>query len=363
MFEAYKNRMAYKGQNMSEMLRMQSNMVIEQTWDRDPNYRRVYVVKVDSGLPEVTTKHELIDTKFNVKTYSNITSDEPSYWMQFRHGEEKRHPEIAIGSYIYMQDEDGEWKWWMIQHLDERPQFRQYQILECNYTFKWITDGKIYSCLGIQRVQQSYNSGSWDGDRFTFVDNITSAIMPTNDDTVTIGYNHRFMITDPRRTTPLVWAVSKIEDSTPFGLTEFKFTQETYSPTLDNKELLLCNYYDSEMTPSVPDSEPSSTDVFDIKYNGTKPSIKVGGSAKVFTAQLPDSNHFDIMWSLSDGVKTYKKSYDNYTATFGDYTVTAEDRTFKVNVALNYDLVGTILTIQAECADGSKGEIQVEVIG
>ena len=156
MFESYRNRMAIRGGNVSEMLRMQSNMVMEQTWDRDPNYRAVYVVRVDSGLPEVTVAHELIDTKFNIKTYSNITSDEPSYWMQFRHGEEKRHPEIAIGSYVYMADEDGEWKWWMIQHLDERPSFRQYQILECNYTFRWIAKGKIYNCLGIQRVQQSY---------------------------------------------------------------------------------------------------------------------------------------------------------------------------------------------------------------
>ena len=151
--------MAHRGRNMSEMLRMQSNMVIEQTWDRDPNYRQVFVVKVDSGLPEVTAEHELIDVKFNVKTYSNITSDEPSYWMQFRHGEEKRHPEIGIGSYVYMRDEDGEWKWWMLVHEDERPMFRQYQVLETNYVLKWISDGKIYSCLAVQRIQQSYNSG------------------------------------------------------------------------------------------------------------------------------------------------------------------------------------------------------------
>ena len=156
MYEAYKNRMAMRGGNMSEMLRTQSRMVIEQTWNRDPNYRRVYVVKVDSGLPKVTPLHELVDVKFNVKTYSNITSDEPSYWMQFRHGAEKRNPDIGIGSYVYMEDEDGEWKWWMIQHLDERPAFRQYQILECNYIMKWVHEGKIYESLGIQRVQQSY---------------------------------------------------------------------------------------------------------------------------------------------------------------------------------------------------------------
>lgn len=156
MFEAYKNRMAHKGKNASEMLRVQSNMVIEQTWDRDPNFRQVYVVKVNSGLPEVTAKHELIDVKFNVKTYSDIKADEPSYWMQFRHGAEKQCSDIGIGSYVYMQNEDGEWHWWLLVHLDDRPMFRQYQALETNYVFKWITNGKIYNCLGVQRIQQSY---------------------------------------------------------------------------------------------------------------------------------------------------------------------------------------------------------------
>lgn len=156
MFEAYRNRMTQRGKNMSEMLRMQSNMIIEQTWDRDPNARQVYVVKVNTGLPEVTPAHDLIDVKFNIKTYANITSDEPSYLLQFRHGEERKNADIAVGSYVYMEDEDGNWKWWLLVYEDERPSFKQWQILECNYEFKWIVEGRIYSCLGIQRVQQSY---------------------------------------------------------------------------------------------------------------------------------------------------------------------------------------------------------------
>ena len=157
MFEAYKNRMAHRGRNMSEMLRMQSNMVIEQTWDRDPNYRQVFVVKVDSGLPEVTAEHELIDVKFNVKTYANITSDEPSYLLQFRHGAEKQNSDIAIGSYVYMEDEDHNWKWWLIVYEDELPQFKQFQILECNWNLGWVVDDKVYHCLVVQRIQQSYS--------------------------------------------------------------------------------------------------------------------------------------------------------------------------------------------------------------
>ena len=354
MFEAFKNRMAYRGNNLSEMLRMQSNMVIEQTWDRDPNYRQVYVVKVDSGLPKVTAEHELIDTKFNIKTYSNITSDEPSYWMQFRHGEERYHPEIDIGSYVYMQDEDGEWKWWMIQHLDERPSFRQYQILECNYTFKWITDGKIYSCLGIQRVQQSYNSGSWDGDRLTFVDNVSSAILPTNSDSLTIGYNKRFIVSDERRYPPIVYQVSKIEDTQPLGLTTFKFTQETFDPIHDNAELMICNYYDSPIEPEVfnPKEELKSTAT--ITYNGTKPTVKVGGSWKIFTPTFSDEAVTVSKWIISDK--------DGDISDDTNYIIEHDGEKLKLKINLNYELIGEVLLVQLFGSDGSTSELSVEVV-
>ena len=123
MFEHYRNRMAQRGANVSEMLRTQSNMVIEQTWERDPNYRRVYVVKVSNGLPNVREQHMLIDVKFNVDTYQKADSNEPAYHLQFRHGAEKHNPDIGVGSYVYMADDGGEWKWWLILDKDERPQF------------------------------------------------------------------------------------------------------------------------------------------------------------------------------------------------------------------------------------------------
>lgn len=355
-FEAYRNRMALCGNNVGEMLRRQSNMVVEQTWDRDPNARKVYVVKVDSGLPEVTPMNELIDVKFNVKTYENITSDEPSYWMQFRHGEEKRHPEIAIGSYVYMENEDHEWTWWMLQDIDERPSFRQYQALQCNYTFKWIEDGKIYNCLGVQRIQQSYNSGSWEGDRFGFVDNITSAILPANYDTFTIHYNHRFMITDPRRPTPLVWSVSKIDDSTPIGLLELKFTQETYSPTLDNKELMLCNYYDSNVEPETLDRVTDLRSPATITFSGTTATLKVGGNFKTFTASFYDENTTVDHWLVSDENGDISSDVENYVIEY-------DTNKLKLKIARNYNLIGKVLIIQAIGTDGNAAEIQMEVIG
>ena len=339
---------------MSNMLRMQSNMVVEQTWDRDPNFRQVYVVKVNSGLPEVTATHELIDAKFNVKTYANITSDEPSYWMQFRHGAEKQYPDIGIGSYVYMENEDGEWNWWLLVHLDDRPMFRQYQVLETNYVFKWITDGKIYNCLGVQRIQQSYNSGSWDGDRLTFVDNVSSAILPTNSDSLTIGYNKRFIISDERRHPPLVYQVSKIEDTQPIGLTTFKFTQETFDPTHDNAELMICNYYDSPIVPEVPNIEEELRGTATITYNGTKPTVKVGGSWKIFTPSFSDESVTVSKWTISD------KNGDISGNT--NYTIERDGEKLKLKISLNYELIGNVLIIQLVGSDGSTTELSVEVV-
>ena len=361
MFEHYKNRMAHKGSNMSEMLRMQSNMVIEQTWDRDPNYRRVYVVKVSGGLPEITDKHELVDVKFNVDAYQKAGSDEPAYHFQFRHGAEKHNPDIGIGSYVYMPDVDGEWKWWMLVGLDERPAFRQYHAMECNWKLGWVVDGKIYYHLGVLRN----GSSTREADENTYTTTVNGNAVfwaVTNADSQTIQHGQRFLISDVGRTPPLAFSVGSLIDTRPIGITKFVLSQETADPVHDNYELMLANYYDNEILPTEPNGD-ASVDDFVITHNGIKSTVKVGGSEKVFTAQLPEDNHFDIQWSLFDGNQTYGDTYENGTWTFGDYTVTTADRTMKIKVAENYNLIGTLLTVKAKCANGSTGELQVEVIG
>ena len=355
MFETYKNRMAVRGRTMSEMLRRQSNMVIEQTWTRDPNYRQVYVVKVDSGLPEITEMHELIDVKFNIKTYQSITSDEVAYLLQFRHGEEKIHPEIDIGSYVYMEDEDGDWKWWLICHLDERPAFRQYQILECNWNLGWVVNNRIYHCLAVQRVQQSYNSGSWDGDRITFTDNVTSVWLPTNNDTLTIGYNQRFLISDEKRFPPICYQTSKIEDTQPIGLTKLKFTQETFNPDKDNYDLMLADYYSSNITPEDLDVETELKTPAIITYSGLRPEVKVGGSYKVFTPAFYNKDASVVKWLISD-------ENGDISADTSNYSIVYDGDKLRLRVALNYNLIGKVLIVQVMGSDGSSAELSVEVV-
>lgn len=355
LFEAYKNRMAAHGRNMSEMLRMQSNMVIEQTWERDPNYRQVYVVHVNHGLPEVTAKHELVDVKFNVDTYQKVDSDEPAYHLQFRHGAEKLNPDIGIGSYVYMEDEDGNWKWWLIVSLDERPQFRQYHILETNWVLKWIVDNKIHTCLAVQRYQNSYSSGLQSGSRITGVDDMTAIWAPTNPDTQTIGYNQRFLISDVGRVPALCYEVSKISDTFPVGLIKFNLVQTLFNESTDNTELMIADYWSSAVEPTENDMIDELTGTAAITYSGASAVVKVGGNFKTFTPVFTTEGVTVDKWLISDKNGDISGDTDNYI-------IERAGEKLRLKVAKNYNLIGTVLIIQVIGSDGSTAEVSVEVV-
>lgn len=353
MFDHYRSRMAHRGANQSEMLRLQSNMVIEQTWDRDPNYRRVYVVKVNRGLPEVTSKHELVDAKFNVDTYQKVGSDEPAYHLQFKRDAEKHNPDIGVGSYVHMEDEDGGWKWWMITSLDERPQFRQYTINECNWKLGWVVGGKIYYTLGILRNGSTTREA--DENSYTTAVNGNAVFWAsTNAETQLIGHNQRFLISDVGRMPPLAFSVGSISDTRPIGITKFVLTQTTYDSNHDNADLMLASYYADGIEPVEPDIEQEFSGTASITFSGTKPTVKVGGSAKIFTPAFSVEGTTVAQWLVSD--ENGDISGDT------NYTIERDGENLKIKVGLNYNLIGTVLIVQCVGSDGSTAELSVEVI-
>ena len=354
MFEHYKSRMTHTGSSMGEMLRLQSNLVIEQTWDRDPNARKVYVVNVMRGLPKVTDKHELIDVKFNVDTYQKVGSDEPAYYLQFRHGAERLNPDIRVGSYVYMEDEDGGWKWWMIVSFDERPQFRQYHIIECNWTFGWVVSGNIYYHLGILRNGGSIREA--DENSYTSIVNGNMICwMSTNPETQTIGHDQKFLVSDAGRMPPLCYSVATISDSMPIGITKFVMSQSVFDQIHDNAELMLAGYYTDSVEPVEPDVEQSMSGIATITYSGTKPTIKVGGSFKTFTPVFSNEGTTVQSWFISDDNGDISNDTENYTIEYSGQLL-------KIKVGQNYNLIGTVLIVQCVGSDGSTAELSVEVI-
>ena len=287
MLDSYRIRMATLGGHAGEARRRNAQNIMDASWMRDPATKPVYVKWVDSGLPMINDDDVPVYAKYNVKSYHNITGDEVAYLLQFRLEDIRTNPNIRVGSYVQILNEMDEPEWWIIVHCDDRLQFRQFSILKCTWTYKWVSQvsGKriIYQCLGAPRKQNSYNSGVWLDYTTQTVENQEVLWLPTNDDTKTIIYDTKFLKSADGRYPPLRWTITKIEDTAVDGISKFTLAQDFFDPAKDNVELMVANYYDSYVDPEI--LEPEQTTVInnlEIVYSGS-PAVRAGGGYKKFT--------------------------------------------------------------------------------
>ena len=180
-------------------------------------------------------------------------------------------------------------------------------------------------------------------------------MLPTNDDTRTIQYATRFLISDPKRRPAIAWKVSKIMSSLNGDITKFTMTQEQFNPSKDNADLMIANYYQSVVEPEAPEMEetPTVSDL-EIVYSG-QPIVRAGGGYKKFTLKTRIDGELidvtsDVKWNIdfSDGDLSKLESAE-------------KGNVFKVKCLPQYDLIGKTFTVTAECEYSSKS-IAVEVI-
>ena len=357
MLDAYRLRMAALGGYSGESKRRNTQKIMDVSWMRDPATKPVYVKWCDSGLPLIDYDDEIVYAKYNVKSYHNITGDEIGYLLQFRLDDLRDRPDIKVGSYVYLPNEMDEYEWWLLVHCDDRTQFRQFTILKCTWTYKWVSkiNGKriIYNCLGAPRKQNSYNSGVWLDYTTQTVENQEVMWLPTNDDTKTIQYDTKFLKSAPGRYPALKWTVTKIEDTATEGIAKFTMTQTQFDPIRDNAELGIADYWDNAVEPVLPDLEVTPTiSELEIIYSGS-PTVKAGGGYKKFT--LKQRVNDELVDALGD--VEWVAKFDGYD---DKLVCTIQDNAFKVKCKDDYSLIGKTFTITATGTAGSKS-IVVEV--
>lgn len=354
MFDSYKLRMAARGTYEGESRRKNSQKIMDASWMRDVATKPVFVKWVDSGLPEVDDNDVPVYAKYNAKSYYNITGDEIAYLLQFRLSDLKNRPDIKVGSYVQMMNEMDEPEWWLIWHLDDRNQFRQFSIVKCTHVYRWISgkDGKrvIHESLGCPRNQSSYNSGVWLDYTTQVVENQHIMVIPTNDDSKTITYDTKFLISEPGRYPPLAWKVSKVMPAFNGGITKFTMTQEQFNPATDNAELMVADYYISSVEPSANTSSISKTlSNLEITYSGS-PSVRAGGNYKKLTLKTcSDGELIDVVgeveWTVSFDGNENKLEY------------IAQDNVFKIKCTNDYSLIGKTFVVTANIENQSTSII------
>lgn len=351
MLEAYRNRMAALGSYEGEARRRNAQKIMDASWMRDPATKPVYVKWVDRGLPIVDDDDIPVYAKFNVKSYHNITGDEVAYLLQFRLEDIKNNPNIKVGSYVQIMNEMDEPEWWLIWHLDDRTQFRQFSIVKCTWIYKWTTfkDGHrvIHQCLGVTRNQNNYNSGCWLDYTFEVVEQQHVMLMPSNEDTNMLTYNTRLLVSNAGRYPPIAWKISKVQPHVVNDTVRFTMTQEQYNSSTDNVELMIADYKKSYVEPETIEMEetPTVSDL-EIVYSG-KPAVRAGGGFKKFTlkarvdGKLVDTTE-DVEWSVD-----FEGNEDKLECT-------VQDNIFKVKCLNDYSLIGKTFTITAESEYSSK---------
>lgn len=331
MLELYKKRVGAQGNTMGEILRNQSNDIMNKTFTNDTAYK---VVLIDG---------KKVDAKFKKHNAYSILKDYVDHYLQFR-----PHITYPIGTYVDIPDEAEIYQKWFIVGITEDIHFIRHLCLSCNYTLKWIIDDKIYSAVGAIRSRNSYNSGVWTSDYSTSPENEIAFWVPTTDDVKTIDYDMRFMITD-NDLHPLVYTVTKREDTVPFGVTKITLGQSDLDNERDNVELRLCDYYKSKIipvTPTVPSAGYST-----ITYSGVTKTLKAGGSYKTFTANFYDSNKALITLTPTWDYSSFNNTY---------FTVSVSDNQIRIKALPGSEgQVGTLKVMN----EGYFSELSVEVIG
>lgn len=163
--DTYKAYLLSQGSNMSQIKINQANMVMNQTFTIDPTYKKVYILTKDGWKFE--------DAKYQKHSTPSILKDAVDYYLQFR---PKVH--YPIGTYVFVPDDtsfdinlskaeledpfslpdDRISQLWFIVGRDDALSHVRYNILKCNWNFKWIYNGELYQCWGSNRSANSYTS-------------------------------------------------------------------------------------------------------------------------------------------------------------------------------------------------------------
>lgn len=260
--EMYKSYLASEGNTLSQVKRNESDIVINQTFTADAAYKKVYILTQNGWKFE--------DAKYQIHTTPSILKDAVDYYLQFR-------PKIhyPIGSYVFIPDDtdfdinlsgselDNPFslpdnritQLWFIVGRDDALSYVRYNVLKCNWNFKWLYKHNLYSCWGANRSASSYTSGKWTDEYSSALDNLTSAWIPDTyytyenniyelglSDTRTIMHEQRFMLTN-NILDPKVYQVTKVVDLNPSGIIKLSIKQDELNEKRDNIKLKICDYY------------------------------------------------------------------------------------------------------------------------
>lgn len=252
---------------------------------------------------------------------------------------------LADYKYVKALDTLGNWQIYLIMTMPETNSIYTKSVLhECNYNLKWQDSktGVVYTYPTYTQDATQYNTGV-EYQRTVLQTGYIQLMSWLSLDEITAEMQRdKRMFIDYAKENPEVYVVTSTS-KVPYSYNEMRimritFTEDEYNPDTDRKDLMICDYIDSETIP-----QPTVPTL--ITYSG-KPEIRIGGR-KTFTAETEGNVTFSIVTS------TINRNKVAYTQTENKCTV---------KCANDSSLVGTDFKICAE-RNGTVSELTVHIMG
>lgn len=380
------------GHTNGEQRKLQSDMIMEATWDEDITTRDAYFYDWyhDNYKTQLIELKSTVDSnkipmriKFLVNSSQTMDKDPITYHLQMKPSQEcvvKYYDEFfknrydamyPCGLYADIPDSKGIHNRWLVvaEANSNDPQFPTFELLKCNKIIQYVFNGKKYNVPAVLRSQNSYNSGVWRAYRFEDVEDQQKFIVPLNRDTENIYYNQRIIVDNKILTEPRTWRVTKVDRLHANGLLLITLAQDKFDQFHDQIELdedgnvigMWADWFtDGELHKEEPKPElPKIHYYSSISYAGTSPEVKIGGSYKKFTVTFFED---DKEVPYKSGTWSYFVDGVDVSSLITESTNALNPNQIKIKFADDNDYIGKVLTIKYRSYDGDESSLKVELV-
>lgn len=321
-----KQRMTLSGETVRVEKINDGRLLMSEQLITDPSYQEFDIWEFGVASDDfVKQPLKLYDRKYS--SANGFTAKYETLWNKF----------IPIGTVLY--DSKYDEYYICVESFDKDEILNNGKIVRCNGWLKWQNEtGKIYEYPVFDINSTQYNSGV-DGNKIMTLGSTQHMLSITADDnTIPLRHDKRFFI-DRNKVEPTVFKLTQ-NDTTALnydkGVIRLTVTEDQYNPDADSIENWLCDYI-----------KPVVTHPIEITFIGN-PVIRVGGSAKTFTANTDKT----VTWEI---VKTPEQT---------EYiTTVVTNNKCKIKCSNNELLIGSSVKLKCTDTDGNIGEILIDIVG
>lgn len=321
------SRMKLDGNSIRQSKINDAKILMENQLETDPSYNEYFVVW-EYGVDTDNFVEQPI------KLYNRKYSSANGYTVQF---ETLIDRTIPIGTVLY--DTDEQIYYLCTESFNKDKILNNGKLTRCNDFLKWQDDsGKVFEYPVFDINSTQYNSGV-QGDKVMTLGSTQHMLTITADEnTIVLEHDKRFF-NDRNTKSPTVFKLTQ-NDTTALnydkGLLHLTITEDEYNPNTDSIENWLCDYF-----------KPKVSQPIEITYTGD-PIIRVGGSAKTFTANTTET----VTWELITVAEQNKY-----------ITMTVTDNKCKIKCSNNELLIGSSIKLKCTDTSGNIGELLIDIVG